>query len=253
MYKHIEEIALNSWPSLQTIVQDGWLLRFADGYTKRSNSVSPIYGTCPEEELAAKITEVEQLYEGAGLDTIFKITPFAQPAALAGTLASLGYVEVEPSSVRLLALQQLPEPELECRIESSPSGEWLDNVARMQGLSEGAVSIARQLLSRSRLEQGFAMLYSGGVPVACGLGVIERGLLGLYDIVTDPGCRNQGFGEQLVRHLLQWGRRSGARDCYLLVVQSNLPALNLYKKIGFREIYRYSYWVKQKKGLDMTS
>lgn len=43
MSLQIEELALNAWPSLQTIVHHGWLLRFAEGYTKRSNSVQAIY------------------------------------------------------------------------------------------------------------------------------------------------------------------------------------------------------------------
>lgn len=254
MYRHIEEIALNSWPSLQTYVVDGWLLRFAQGYTKRSNSVSPIYGSCTDDaELHARIDEVERLYQKAGLNTIFKITPFVQPAALTEKLAARGYVEVEPSSVRRLELRHLPEPELQCRITAALSEEWLDTIARMQGMSEESVVVSRSLLTAAKLEQGFAILYSGGMPVACGLGVIERGYLGLYDIVTDESCRKQGYGEQLVRHLLRWGLRGGAHTCYLLVVLSNSPALKLYDKFGFQEIYTYSYWVKHYELLDISS
>jgi hypothetical protein len=32
--QEIEEISLNAWPSLQQILYDGWILRFANGYTK---------------------------------------------------------------------------------------------------------------------------------------------------------------------------------------------------------------------------
>lgn len=39
----IAEISLNAWCSLQQNLDDGWILRFADGYTKRVNSVNPIY------------------------------------------------------------------------------------------------------------------------------------------------------------------------------------------------------------------
>lgn len=253
MYKHIEEIALNSWPSLHTYVVDGWLLRFAQGYTKRSNSVSPIYGGCTDAELHARIDEVERLYKKAGLNTIFKITPFVQPVALTETLAARDYVEVEPSSVRRLELQHIPEPELQCHITAVLSEEWLDNIARMQGMSEESVAVTRSLLDSSMLEQGFAILYSGGMPVACGLGVMERGYLGLYDIVTDESCRKQGYGEQLVRHLLHWGLSKGAHTCYLLVVLSNGPALKLYDKVGFQEIYTYSYWVKPDRQADISS
>lgn len=38
-----EELQMNALPSLQTILYDGWVLRFAKGYTNRANSVNPIY------------------------------------------------------------------------------------------------------------------------------------------------------------------------------------------------------------------
>ena len=40
----LEELSINAWPSLQTMLYDGWVLRFSDGYTKRANSSNPLYG-----------------------------------------------------------------------------------------------------------------------------------------------------------------------------------------------------------------
>jgi len=34
-----EELSANAHPALKTIIYDGWILRFSDGYTNRSNSV----------------------------------------------------------------------------------------------------------------------------------------------------------------------------------------------------------------------
>lgn len=83
-----------------------------------------------------------------------------------------------------------------------------------------------------------------GHPVACGIGVIERACIGLYDIVTDAAFRSRGYGEQLVLNLLQWGRSGGATHSYLAVALRNAPALRLYAKIGYTELYRYWYRVK---------
>jgi hypothetical protein len=60
VYQFIEELTLNHWPSLQTLLYDGWVLRFAEGHTKRANSVNPIYTF--KQPVDEKITQCEQLY-----------------------------------------------------------------------------------------------------------------------------------------------------------------------------------------------
>ncbi len=73
----LEELSMNAWPALKTHLYDGWVLRFANGYTKRANSVHPIYSsTLPVGE---KITFCEGLYGREGLPTVFKLTHASRP------------------------------------------------------------------------------------------------------------------------------------------------------------------------------
>lgn len=239
----IEEMSLNGWPALQTVVHDGWLLRFANGYTKRSNSISPLYGHTFDIE--AKIRTCETLYAKRGIRTVFKITPFIQPASLDDKLASLGYDLIDHTLVKTIHLDEVSEPtHSDIWLENDLSESWLDAVAMFAGLSEEQRKVICMMMEQSPLSKCFAVLHDNGIPVACGLAVIEDGWIGLYDIVTDPGNRNRGFGEQLILHLLQWGRREGATKGYLLVVKHNAPANRLYDKIGYALQYEYWYRVQ---------
>jgi len=70
---HIEELSLNAWAALQTMVYDGWIIRFAEGYTKRANSVNPLYtSSIPIEE---KLHYCENLYRSRNLPVVCKICP----------------------------------------------------------------------------------------------------------------------------------------------------------------------------------
>lgn len=249
MHKQIEEIALNTWPAEQSLLLEGWILRTAAGYTKRSNSVNPLYRPNHEEtelELNRKISMAEKYYAEAGLDTVFKITPFIQPAALDGMLEGQGYVIAEPSSVRLRELKQLPQPtgRHTLSIMDKLTEAWLDAFAELTGLQPGNRNTLRRMLGSSYLRQGYALLLKEGVPVACGLGVIQHGVVALYDIVTAKAHRRQGLAEEMLLGLLHWSREQGADKAFLQVVQANSGASALYDKLGFREIY--SYWYRAK-------
>lgn len=247
MNRRIEELALNAWPALQTYVYDGWLLRMADGYTKRSNSISPLYpGTC--DNLSDKISHCERIYEEAGLPPIFKMTPFV-PQALDELLAERGYEVVDPSMVKLLSdITEIAEPWQPAApvvIDTRLSEAWLATMADLAGLSPHQIAVTRRLLDRPLQKQGFFTLYDDEQPVSCGLIVIEHGYAGLYDIITHPEHRGRGHAEQLIRHMLQWAYANGASQSYLLVVQHNTPANRLYDKLGYKDIYPYWYRVNQ--------
>lgn len=248
MHKKIEVFSLNAWPALQTFLYDGWLLRFADGYTKRSNSISPIYHSHEQslQEIEEKIRGCESMYSQVGLDTVFKITPFVIPEHLDSILEQQSYEILDLTSVRILDLSEMEEPQTNnVTIQNEISNTWLGVVSLLNNLTEANTEITRKLLSSSYLKKGFFTLYEDSIPVACGVGVIEQDYVGLYDIVTDHRYRNRGYGRELVLHILKWAKTNGASHSYLQVLYSNEPANRLYERFGYREIY--TYWYRRKK------
>src|SRR5687768_17494403 len=97
MIREIEERAAGAWPALATVEVDGWLARFAGGYTRRANSVWPLDEgrRAPEE----KVAECERLYAERGQACIFKLTPVQ--AELDALLERRGYTREAESLVQV--------------------------------------------------------------------------------------------------------------------------------------------------------
>jgi len=242
MIRTIEELSLNAWPALQTVLADGWVQRFAGGYTRRANSVNPLYPAA--DDLETKIARSERLYRDRGLPVVFKLTAASCPPELDAFLAARGYALDAQTSVQTLALASFA-PDRAPAVEITPTvtEAWFDAFCRASNLAVQRRPIAWQMLNTIVPATAFAAIQREGEIVACGFAVAQAGYAGFYDIVTDLRYRRRGLGEQLMRSLLAWGQAQGAITAYLQVMLNNPPALSLYAKLGFREVYQYWYRV----------
>ena len=240
----LEELSLNAWPALQTLLYDGWVLRFAGGYTRRANSVNPMYeSSLPLDE---KITVCERLYASQGLPAIFKLTPQSQPLELDENLARHGCQVDASTSVQTLDLQKAGFSASQPDFSSNDTltDDWFSAFCALSGTPEKHLAPMRQLLERILPSHFFGLLQADGQPVACGLSVQQEDFIGFYDIVVAKEQRRKGYGRRMMEGLLAHGQRNGARTAYLQVMLNNPPALRLYEDLGFKEIYQYWYRVK---------
>ncbi len=129
-------------------------------------------------------------------------------------------------------------------LDTTVTEAWFAAFCAMGGADRRHHGTMRQLLGLIAPETRFAALWLDGRMAACGLGVLQAGYIGLYDIAVAPELRRRGYGQRLVESLLAWGKGAGAHTAYLQVMLNNAPALRLYEKVGFREIYQYWYRVK---------
>jgi N-acetylglutamate synthase len=248
----IEEMSLSAWPALQTILYDGWVVRFAEGYTKRSNSVNPLYAsTLPSAE---KIEACEAMYSSRGLPAVFKITEAEAQRPIDAALAAAGYAKADETRVMTLDLAAAAPAARGAESaagEAAPSGapvslaesfdeEWIDAFCACGRHEAERPTIAR-ILGNVVVRTAVAAAREEGAMVGCGYGAIDRGWVGLFDIAVREDRRRHGHGERVVASILARARELGARRAYLQVVAGNAPAERLYERLGFREAYRYWY------------
>jgi ribosomal protein S18 acetylase RimI-like enzyme len=236
----IEEVSLTTWPALQTAFYDGWVLRFAGGFTRRANSVNALYPS--RLDPVQKIETCAAWFRSRGQRPVFKLTEAAQPADLDTILDQQGYAREGSTSVQLLSLQHYDTtiaPDV--NISASATAAWLESCVAFNGFDPARGTILSRILDNMTGETAFAAISMDDSIVAVGLGVASQGYLSLFDIATVPAQRNQGLGRRIVCALLAWGAAQGAQQAFLQVVPENTPALHLYASLGFREIYQYWY------------
>jgi N-acetylglutamate synthase len=239
--RRVEEASLNAWPALHQILLDGWVLRFARGFTKRANSVVPVYES--QLDPLEKIRFCENLYVRERQTPIFRLTSITGDRDLDHMLALRGYQRADATTVMSCPLDAaigVRDRAQDAPFVALPRADWLTAYARITGIPEVATQLHALLLNGIRTPHEFGAIFAQ-TPVACGLAVLEAELVGLFDVATDTASRRRGHGRRLVEGLLDWGRRSGARHAYLQVLADNLAARQLYEGIGFSPLYSYWY------------
>ncbi|WP_378953596.1 GNAT family N-acetyltransferase [Pelosinus sp. sgz500959] len=243
MIRTLEEYSLNALPALQTMLYDGWVLRFGKGYTKRANCVNPIYSSI--QDLSLKIQHCEQLYSEKNLETIFKITSASIPNSLDSLLEERGYQIASPASVLGLILNQSNQTiDENITYSSTITEEWLTFFCQFNHIAEHNKLVLQYMLENIIPHKYIVSLKLDSKTIGCGLGVLQDEYIGLYDIVIDDAYRNQGYGKKLIANILKLGAKAGAKQSYLQVLQKNTPAIKLYTSLGYKEIYQYWYRIK---------
>ena len=235
----LERRAFAAWPALHTQIEDGWMLRFADGYTKRANSANALEpARRPPERL---IADIEAVYAQRGLPPIFRITPLAEPAVDAA-LEALGYLHCDDSLV-MAATMDAARAAPDIVAAATPHGGWLDAFVA----AADAASDTRDKLAALLAAQVPPALFARLGDAAFGMAAVEDGYVGIFEILSAPAARRQGHARRLVAHLMAWGAAHGAHTAYLQVAATNAPALALYAKLGFSPVYGYHYRLPRKK------
>jgi ribosomal protein S18 acetylase RimI-like enzyme len=243
----LEAIMVEGLAPLERGELGGWLLRAADGFTGRANSVLPLGD--PGVSLSEAVDYCQSWYDQRELPPLFSLFGPAGFAAgddpLGADLLARGYQQVKSTAVLTAATGELP-PELphlggaQVLLESTPSPVWWDAWAAARGHPDAVRATARAVMTGSP-DQLFARLEVGGAVIGLGRIVFAQGWAGVFALHVGPQHRRSGAALQLMGALGEASRSRGIRSLYLQVLKANAPALSLYERLGFATHHEYSY------------
>jgi ribosomal protein S18 acetylase RimI-like enzyme len=232
----VETAAYRCWPAAEMTEYDGWQLRYADGFSRRGNSVYPAQRSTLDR--GSKLEWCRDWYAERGLDLVVRQTP-ATEQGLDEILAERGFTEEGRTDVmtsKVFAVEAAPYTIME-----SPSARWWEAMAVMWGIGEARLGAWQAIIERIDLASGYGLVVDGEVPIAAGLAVTDGPWIGVFEIVVAEAWRRRGVGRDLTGSLLAWGRSRGATRAFLQVVAENQAAIEMYERLGFTRTYGYWY------------
>jgi len=237
----LEQVAWTGWPGLEQEHLGGWVLRAANGFTGRANSALPL--TDPGVPTEAAIAHVVDFYDARGLHPRFQVpTPLALP--LDERLEALGWTVLDPVDVMTADVERVltgtaPIPDVPpLLVDPAPDAGWLD-AYHYRG---GALPAHAVAVITAGAGPAFASVRDDtGSVLAIARAAVSQGWAGITAVEVAEHARRRGLGTHVMRELVAWAGRQGARHAYLQVARENTPALGLYGRMGFFAHHGYHY------------
>lgn len=238
--RRFEAAGFRAWPASSVSYDGTWAVRLTAGHpAKRLNSVNPL-DPADVGDLEARIGRISRRFEAYGRPLTFRISPLSGKK-LSAHLDQEGWSSFGESLVMRLDLEKTGLSEAIDQIPLKDIGRFVTAALAVRRADPAMRAGLSEIISTIKAEAGLFAHESEGRPVASAICVHDGDLAGLFEVATDEDERRKGHARRLVPSALKWARQHGARQAWLQVEADNLPALTLYRSLGFKEIYRYHY------------
>lgn len=236
-----ERAGLKAWPGIEVEWDRQWVRRAANGYTKRANSVQ-CFDREDDADAPSRIAAAVAWFAARNIRPAVRVTPQAGQAVVSA-LDAAGWTSIDHSSMLAMELRSTTGDPRATLYELLDSG-FLSAQQVLRGYDDAQLGRLRAVLAAAGGPgRGIVVRGGDGRPLASALMIIGDGIVVTGNVIVAPAARRQGLGKALMQSGLAWAHAEGARIAALNVMANNTAALALYRGLGFRHQYDYTYRV----------
>ncbi|MFD6184936.1 GNAT family N-acetyltransferase [Streptomyces goshikiensis] len=235
-FEELARITARAWVPLESEPLGEWVLRAAEGFTRRANSVLPLGDPgIPLDEALARVTS---WYAERGLPAYVQAATGAvgTQEALCAELEARGWVNEVSAEVRVGALAPVGDLDAaaaeDVRLTRVPDEEWLARYGRVRDPQ----------LARRMLVEGPSVWFATLPGRAIGRMVVDGRWAGFAAVEVGPEHRRGGLATAVMAALARRALEEGASAAWLQVEADNAGARGLYDGMGFVTHHMYHHF-----------
>lgn len=239
--RRLEAVGFRAWPAASVHYDGSWLVRLTAGHaSKRLNSVNPL-DPSDYRDIGIRLEKAAKRFADYGRELTVRQTPLA-PLRLIDHMDSEGWPSFDESIVMMADITTVEPADTVDHLPIRDVGRFVDARILIGGEEAHNKAGLTEVINAIKPELGLFLFEEPDLgPVAVAMAVHDNDLAGMLQLGVLPAARRKGYGMAIVNSALKWARLRGARKAWLQVEADNTEALGLYRKAGFKDVYRYVY------------
>lgn len=250
---YVEDFGRIPEPHAPHIYRGGDMMRYFTGIPEPFLNIVYAF-QFDEQTVENRVREAVEYFRSRNVPHMWWFGARSSPEGIGELLVEQGLIKSEwESPAMAVDLRQLDESKLQELTERSgvelrrvTTEEDLDRWMEILNItfeadepfSNGLKSVYRTLLDRE--DSHIILAEIDGEPVGISSSVLRAGVVGLFCVGTLKEHQGKGIGSLVSLAAILEGRKQGYE---ISILSSSKPGFNVYPKLGFKEYFRYRFYV----------
>ncbi|HFH8697225.1 TPA: GNAT family N-acetyltransferase [Legionella pneumophila] len=214
-----------------------------------TSTLNPVFYSGKSHLLGTEIYQCKRFYESHSVPWALMVPDYLSDTKTDNVLAQSGFLSIDQGVAMYLSIRDLGMPGLESdllikRMDNEMQTWILPTVPAFESTEE--IAQIYRVRHQEAIEKSSDIYHFSGFiqeQIVCSLTLTVMGdCARIDDVATFPKYQKNGYATQLILSELQILKDTNISWCFL---EASADGLNIYKKIGFRELFKNLYYEEQ--------